>query len=91
MKKVVMETPSFIEDYISQISALQLLIKLGYCCLTPDEALEAKSNRSSNVLMEKILKQQLQKIIRLSTRKKFTTIATNIISYEQKSCNNTET
>ncbi len=57
-----METPSFIEDHISQIPALQLLMKLGYIYLTPDQALDARNGRSSNVLLEGILKQQLQKI-----------------------------
>ena len=35
-----MDTPSFKEDHISQIPALQLLQKLGYIYLSPDEALE---------------------------------------------------
>jgi len=34
-----MDTPSFIEDHISQIPALQLLQNLGYTYLSPDEAL----------------------------------------------------
>ncbi len=57
-----MHTPSYIEDHISQIPALQLLIKMGYTYLTPDEAMELRSNRTSNVLLEPILKQQLEKI-----------------------------
>lgn len=57
-----MSTPSYIEDHISQIPALQLLIKMGYTYLTPDEAMELRSNRTSNVLLEPILKQQLEKI-----------------------------
>ncbi len=57
-----MERPSFIEDHISQIPALQLLIKLGYHYLTPEEALEARGGRSSNVLLESILKKQLHEI-----------------------------
>jgi type I restriction enzyme R subunit len=69
-KKSIMELPSFIEDHISQIPALQLLIKLGYRYLTPDEALEARSNRSSNVLLENILKQQLQKMNRIEYKGK---------------------
>lgn len=35
-----MSTPSYIEDHISQIPALQLLIKMGYQYLSPDEAME---------------------------------------------------
>ena len=65
-----MDTPSFIEDHISQIPALQLLIKLGYKYLTPDEALEARGNRSSNVLLERILKEQLQTINKIEYKGK---------------------
>ena len=57
-----METPSFIEDHISQLPALQLLMNMGYRYLTPEEALTARSGRSGNVLLETILKEQLQKI-----------------------------
>ncbi|MCK9613821.1 MAG: HsdR family type I site-specific deoxyribonuclease [Bacteroidales bacterium] len=57
-----MEVPSFIEDHISQVPALQLLMKMGYQYLTPDQALDARGGRSSNVLLETILRQQLQKI-----------------------------
>ena len=57
-----MELASFKEDHISQIPALQLLMKLGYRYLTPNEALEARGNRSSNVLLESVLKKQLADI-----------------------------
>ncbi len=57
-----MEVPSFIEDHISQIPALQLLMKMGYQYLSPDQALDARGGRSSNVLLESVLKQQLQQI-----------------------------
>ena len=57
-----MNTPSFIEDHISQIPALQLLMKMGYRYLPPEEALAARGNRSSNVLLETILKEQLSYI-----------------------------
>jgi len=33
-----MDIPSFKENHISQIPALQLLVNLGYTYLTPDEA-----------------------------------------------------
>lgn len=65
-----MSTPSFKEDHISQIPALQLLMKLGYKYLTPAEALEARSNRSSNVLLESILKTQLQQINKIEYKNK---------------------
>ena len=60
-----MELPSFKEGHISQIPALQLLMKLGYQYLAPEEAFEARGNRSSNVLLETILKQQLKQINRI--------------------------
>ena len=65
-----MDLPSFKEDHISQIPALQLLMKLGYRYITPDEALEARGNRSSNVLLETILKRQLQEINKIEYRGK---------------------
>ncbi|MFN8323973.1 MAG: HsdR family type I site-specific deoxyribonuclease [Chitinophagales bacterium] len=66
-----METPSFQEDHISQIPALQLLQKLGYKYLSPDEALELRGNKTSNVVLEKVLRNQLKEInsIRVSSTK----------------------
>lgn len=57
-----MQTPSFIEDHISQIPALQLLQNLGYTYLTPEEVLKERQNKLSNVILEDILEQQLMKI-----------------------------
>jgi len=57
-----METPSFIEDHISQIPALHFLQKLGYTYLTPDEAMTCRGGKTSNVLLEDILRRQLEKI-----------------------------
>jgi type I restriction enzyme R subunit len=51
-----MDTPSFKEDHISQIPALQLLQKLGYKYLSPDEALQLRGNKTSNVILEEVLK-----------------------------------
>jgi type I restriction enzyme, R subunit len=65
-----MELPSFKEDYISQIPALQMLMKLGYRYLTPEEAFEARGIRSSNVLLESILKKQLQQINKIEYKEK---------------------
>jgi type I restriction enzyme R subunit len=65
-----METPSFKEEHISQIPALQLLMKMGYKYLTPQEGLEARSNRYSNSLLEGILKKQLQQINRIEYKNK---------------------
>lgn len=54
--------PSYIEDHISQIPAIQLLINLGYNYLSPDEALELRDGRKNNVILTSVLKEQLQKI-----------------------------
>jgi type I restriction enzyme, R subunit len=55
-----METPSFKEDHVSQIPALQLLIKLGYSYLPPVEADRLRQGRTSNALLEDILRSQLK-------------------------------
>ncbi|MCR6640102.1 MAG: type I restriction endonuclease [Sporocytophaga sp.] len=57
-----METPSFKEDHISQIPALQLLQKLGYTYLSPEEAEKLRGSKTSNVLLEDILRKQLKEI-----------------------------
>lgn len=66
-----MQTPSFKEDQISQIPALQLLQKIGYTYLTPEEVDELRSNKTGNVLLEPILKKQLHDInsIQISSTK----------------------
>ena len=43
-----MDTPSFKEDHISQIPVLQLLQKLGYQYLSPDEAMQLRGNKTTN-------------------------------------------
>ena len=57
-----MQTPSFKEDHISQIPALQLLQNLGYTYLTPEEVLKERQDKLSNVILEDILEQRLMKI-----------------------------
>lgn len=57
-----METPSFIEDHISQIPALQLLQKLGWQYLSPAEADKLRLGKTSNVLLEDVLRKQLKEI-----------------------------
>ncbi len=57
-----MDTPSFKEDHISQVPALQLLVNLGYIYLTPEEALNARGGKTSNVILEVILEKQLRQI-----------------------------
>jgi type I restriction enzyme, R subunit len=66
-----METPSFKEDHISQIPALQLLQKLGYTYLTQTEALKLRGEKTTNVLLEDVLRRQLKEInsIRISSTK----------------------
>lgn len=43
-----MLTPSFKEDHISHIPALQFLMKLGYRYLTPEQALAASIGKNRN-------------------------------------------
>ena len=57
-----MQGISFKEDHISQIPALQLLQKLGYIYLNPDEALAMRGGKTSNVLLEDVLRSQLRRI-----------------------------
>ena len=47
-----MKIPSFKEDHISQIPALQVLQNLGYTCLTPEEAMVSRGNETANVILE---------------------------------------
>jgi type I restriction enzyme R subunit len=57
-----MDTPSFKEDHISQIPALQLLQNLGYQYLTPDEAMKYRGGKATQVILEDILRKQLKEI-----------------------------
>lgn len=58
----MLQTPSFKEEHVSQIPALQLLQKLGYTYLSPVEADKMRGGKSSNVLLEDILRKQLKEI-----------------------------
>ncbi len=60
-----MKPPSFQEDHISQIPALQFLQNLGYAYLSPEEALQLRGGKSSAVLLEGVLEAQLRKINRI--------------------------
>ena len=53
------------EKHLSQIPALQILIGLGFEFLTPAEALRERQDRTSNVLLESILRKQLKEINRI--------------------------
>jgi type I restriction enzyme R subunit len=57
-----MDTPSFKEDHISQIPALQMLVNLGYTYLSPVEAERQRGGKTSNVWLEDVLRKQLKKI-----------------------------
>lgn len=65
-----METPSYKEDHISQLPALKLLMNMGWKYLSPEEAMEARGGRTSNVLLEGILKEQLHTINSIEYRGK---------------------
>ena len=54
--------PLLKEDHISQIPALQVLQNLGYQYLTPEEALARRGGRTSGVLLEGVLAEQLRKV-----------------------------
>lgn len=67
-----MDIPSFKEDHISQIPALQLLQKLGYTYLSPAEADKLRGAKTTNVLLEDVLRKQLREInssIKISSTK----------------------
>ncbi len=66
-----MDTPSFKEDHISQIPALQILQNLGYQYISPEEALKLRGNKTTNVLLDDVLRKQLKEInsIQVSTTK----------------------
>ena len=51
---------SFKENDISQRPALEFLQKLGYHYLSQEEALEQRGGKTSNVLLEDVLRQQLR-------------------------------
>ena len=57
-----MNTPSFKEYHISQIPALQMLQKLGYKYLTPNEAMQFRGGKTTQVILEDVLRKQLKKI-----------------------------
>ena len=65
-----MNTPSFIEDHVSQIPAIQLLINMGYEYISPTKALELRGEKTSRVLFESVLREQLQKINTIQRRGK---------------------
>ncbi len=63
-----MKTPSFAEDHISQLPALQLLVNMGYEYLSPEEVEHQRGGKASNVLLEGILEQQLRRLNQIEFR-----------------------
>lgn len=62
-----MEVPSFREEYISQIPALQFLVNLGYTYLRPSEVYLERGGRFSGILLENILETQLRRLNKIRT------------------------
>lgn len=54
------DLPSFAEDHISQVPAIQLLQHLGWQYLAPAEADELRGGRRSSVLLDGVLVRQLR-------------------------------
>jgi len=72
-----MEVPSYKEDHISQIPALQMLQKIGYQYLTPAEALRYRGGKTTQVILEDILRQQLHEINSIKVSSQKTSIFSN--------------
>lgn len=56
------DVPSFQEDHISQVPALQVLQQLGYRYLDEEETLQLRGGRESNVLLDGVLEEQLRRM-----------------------------
>ncbi|MDD5140547.1 MAG: HsdR family type I site-specific deoxyribonuclease [Verrucomicrobiales bacterium] len=65
-----MNKPSFQEDHVSQVPALQLLQNLGFTYLRPQEVFLERKGKLGNVLLENILAEQLRKLNRINYRGK---------------------
>ncbi|TKK66354.1 type I restriction endonuclease subunit R [Ilyomonas limi] len=72
-----MQTPSFKEDHISQIPALQMLQKLGYTYLSPEEIDKIRGGKTTNILLDEILRKQLKEI---NAQKRISSTKTTYIS-----------
>lgn len=59
------DLPSFLEDHISQIPALQLLQNIGWKYLIPEESVKLRGGKLSNVILETVLIEQLKKLNRI--------------------------
>jgi type I restriction enzyme R subunit len=56
------DTSSYLEDHVSQIPALQVLMSMGYEYLGPDEAVHLRGGKTNGVLLDGILEEQLRKL-----------------------------
>ncbi len=54
-------TPKFQEEYSSKLPALALLSNLGWIFLSPEQALQARSNKTTEVVLRDVLRKELQK------------------------------
>ena len=54
-------TPKFQEEYSSKLPALALLSNLGWTFLSPEQALQARSNKTTEVVLRDVLRKALQK------------------------------
>jgi type I restriction enzyme R subunit len=72
-----METPSFKENHISQIPAIQMLVNLGYSYLSPAEADRQRGGKTTNVLLEDVLRKQLREINSIKVSATKTTLFTD--------------
>lgn len=63
-----MSAPSFTEAPISQIPALQVLQKLGYTYLHPEEVAVERRGKKRFVLLETILQKQLKRLNRFTVK-----------------------
>ncbi len=72
--------PSFLEDKISQVPALQVLQNLGYEYINPEEIYRLRGSKLSNVLLDEILEKQLSKINTISFKGKEYKFSNNNIS-----------
>jgi type I restriction enzyme R subunit len=76
------ELPSFLEDHISQIPALQLLQNLGWNYLMPADTVAFRSGKPSNVILEEVLVEQLRKLNRIHFKgQEYPTFRTSACDY----------
>jgi len=78
--EVNMDIPSFLEDHISQIPALQVLQNLGYEYVNPEEIYGLRGSKLSNVLLDEILEKQLAEINTINFKGKEYKFSNNNIS-----------